>query len=47
MPFYEYAGVSGVASSLSMIADEILEKEKTAGPMDHSLLGPVVRLLLR
>lgn len=31
MPFYEYAGTSGVASSLSMIADELLEKEKAGG----------------
>lgn len=31
MPFYEYAGVSGVASSLSVIADEIVEKEVKNG----------------
>lgn len=31
MPFYEYAGVSGVASSLSVIAEEIVEKEKKSG----------------
>ncbi|KAL7515953.1 hypothetical protein ACHAWX_001019 [Stephanocyclus meneghinianus] len=31
MPFYEYAGVSGVASSLSVVADEIVEREVKNG----------------
>jgi hypothetical protein len=47
MPFYEYAGVSGVASSLSMIADEVVEREKRVGARDHSLLAPAVRLLVQ